>query len=129
MRGIVLIAVSLAVVTALGTALCASLGWTLQSREMIVAMVGCGAAGLAGLIPIRLARNSDAAAKVQAGLAASVAHLIMCCVMLAVVFLGKLPMRNGFVAWAFAFYLATLVAIVLTFNHSLRGLQSQPKTP
>jgi hypothetical protein len=111
-----------------GYALCAAAGWKAHPASMFVAAVVTLLASAAALVPLLLTRGADQAARAQAGLVATLIHMLGClagaAVMLVVV---KGP--PGAAYWMLAFYWTTLVVLVVGVAREVRAAPAAGAAP
>jgi hypothetical protein len=119
-RSALLLPLAVLVVAAGGYALCAAAGWRVHT--VCVALFGADAllAGLLALVPLRLTHGASQAAAAQAALLGSVIHLLGCLVGAAVLFV-VLHAGTPMVYWVLAYYLATLLALVVVFSRAIEA--------
>lgn len=105
----------------LGYALCRATGWNVHYREMIAAAMAGLLAGEIALIPALLARGSSVATASQAGLAGTVAHMLLSLVFAGIVMFGKLVGDTAaFVNWLLLFTFVSLAAVAGLMVYSVR---------
>jgi hypothetical protein len=83
-------------------------------------------AGMAGAACVQFARGAAQAAVAQAGLVATMVHLMLCTVAAAVVTLGKINLGGGgmsFLYWLMACYWMTLIALAAV---AIRAVKAAP---
>jgi hypothetical protein len=126
-RALIVNPLVLAVSAGLGLALCALLGWDAHPREMAWALAVCLIAAEAGssLLPLR---HTLAVHPAQAGLLATVLHLMLATVLAgAVLFVRRPPM--AFVNWLLPFYWVTLMAVTVAAVRVVRSESQAPLPP
>jgi hypothetical protein len=102
-----------------GYALCAAAGWDAHPASMLAAGAVALLAAGAALLPLRLTRGGDQAARAQAGLVGTLVHMLGCLAGAAVmlVVIKGLP---GAAYWMLAFYWVTLIALVTGLAREVR---------
>ena len=90
--------------------------WTDMLAALATAVVACLVAGT----PLLLADTRSPAALMQAGLWATVAHLLVFTLAAGAVLLGHFPVGSSFVYWLIAFYPATLLGFVTGLIRTFR---------
>jgi hypothetical protein len=94
-----------------GYVLCAAMGWDARPASVLAAAaVALAASGLA-YVPLLLTRGADQAARAQAGLVGTLVHMLAC-LGGAAVMLVVIKTLSDAAYWLFAFYCATLAALV-----------------
>ena len=105
-------------------------GWHAGWAGALAAMAaGIVALGLASL-PLALAGRLSQVAAMQAGLAATVIHMMVLVTAAAIVIFGHLPIDGSFIFWLMAVYVITLAALVACItnkaNASATGRSATP---
>ena len=72
-------------------------------------------------LPLRMSRGLSQVAMVQAGLAATVIHLLVLLMTAAIVIFLKLPVGSMFIFWLMGIYVLTLIALVASITRVLRA--------
>lgn len=84
------------------------------------------AAGIAALIlaaiPLLMVRGMSQMALVQAGLAATVIHLLVMLGSAAIVIFERLPVGAAFIFWLMAMYVITMIALVASIHAMQRSI-------
>src|SRR4051812_35332199 len=108
MRALIVNPLVLAVSAALGLALCRAMGWDPHVRAMVMAGAGCLVASEVGILPLLIHRGLMHPA--QAGLLATVVHLMLATMLAGAIILTAHP-PMAFVYWLLAFYWTTLISV------------------
>lgn len=120
MRGFVFIPLCVAIVAAVGLALCKAAGWDPGFSGLIFAAISCVIAGEMAFVPLLLVRGGSPAALAQAGLVGTMVHLFIAAIAAAAVLIMKVEVSGSFVYWLLAFYWTTLAVLVCSFTRTLR---------
>jgi hypothetical protein len=113
MRGFILNLIVIAVTAVGGTLLVRIIGRDPHVIEMLVAAAAALVASCLALVPLILTRHASQIAVAQAGLIATLIHMMIAAIFAAVVILGHLPLGQAFTYWLVTLYLATLTAIAV----------------
>ena len=115
-------------VAAGGSALCRALGWNPMPPVMITAGAAALVASCAAFVPLLLSRGAAQSTVVQSALLGTVVHLLGCLAGAAVLAF-VLRAGDGAVYWVMAFYLATLVGLVLSLVRTINATSAQGPAP
>ena len=125
MRTLVIAPLFCLIVAGVGWLVCRLAGWSVYPKDLMIAGVVAVIASFAGAVPLILARGSDQIAASQAGLVATMAHL-MIGIALAAVMILKLKAGLPFTYWLLAFYGSTLIVVAV---ESIRLVKAAPAAP
>lgn len=128
LRALSLISVTLALVTALGIALCKTAGWNVGASGLAAAGAAALAASAGALIPLWLSRGASGATVAQAGLAGTVIHMMIAIGCAGLTLLVRDKISHSFIFWLLAFYWTTLTALVVTFAGAVKAASPAPET-
>jgi hypothetical protein len=120
MRALILNPVVVAVSAGIGLILCALLGWNPHERELIWAAGICLAAGEVAMLPLLLYRGAVPMHPAQAGLLATVLHLMVAMFIGGGIILLLQPVI-AFAVWLMVFYGLTLAVV---FTAALRAIRA-----
>ena len=120
MRALLLIVAAVVLTAAVGYGVCAAAGWTLSLANLATAAAFVAAASVLAMSPQWLSRGADQSGVAQAALIGTVVHLFGSLIGAAVMLM---VLRRGVDAayWIFAFYFATLFALVAVFTRAVRS--------
>ena len=132
MRALLLIVVAIVLTAAVGYGVCVAAGWDVSLANLATAGGFVAAASVLAVTPLWLSRGADQGGVAQAALIGTVVHLFGSLAGAAVMLL--LLRRGGeAVYWIFAFYFATLFALVAVFTRAVRsapaGEAPKPQPP
>ena len=128
-RPLILLTLAVVVTAGAGIGLAAIAGWNLHLPAMLAACGVALLASIAGAACLQLARGATQAGMAQAGLVATMAHLMLCCIAAAVVALGRMELGTPFLFWLMAFYWMTLIALVIVAAKAVKAAPISIATP
>ena len=111
------------IVSMLGIGTCLAAGWRIDTAALLVSAAVAVIASVLSLAPGYLVRGGDQSAAVQAALIGSLVHMGTFALAAGVVLIGRVNIGQSFVYWLFAFYFATLIAVVAGL---VRMIQAAP---
>ena len=126
MRGFVLNVLVVAVTAAGGAALLCAFGRDPHIKEMSIAAGAAIVSSFLALVPLILTRGASQIAMAQAGLVATMVHLMTAAMFAAVVILGHLPLGQSFTYWLLTFYWVTLIVVAV---ECARAVKLAPVAP
>ncbi len=114
MRRLWLIPILTVAISAGGYALCVALGRDPHVHEMITALIISLIGAIAGVAPVVWLRHSDSGIVSQAGLAGTVAQMMLTLALAGVAATSHVVSTSTpFLVWLLAFYWALLIAVVV----------------
>lgn len=121
-RALVLIPLMVALLAMLAASACRSAGINLHGRELALAAVVCGVAAELAMIPLVVTAGGLQPAVAQAGLVATVVHMLTAA---AGGMAASVPLHDSrpFFNWLLLFYFATLIAVCIV---AVRAVKSAP---
>ena len=128
MRSLLVIPIMIAVVSGVGCAACAAMGWTPHVREMFIAAATCVAAGALAIMPLVIVRTRmtvSAANVAQAALLGTMLHLGVCVAVMGAVLVLKIRLAPAFTYWLMAFYVTSLTALAAGLVTEVRAVAAR----
>lgn len=106
-----------------GTALLA--GWNPHMAELLTAGIICLLSSSAAILPLLVLRSASQVTVVQAGLAGTVAHLVLTLVLAGVAWLiGQVDSTEAFLTWLLVFYWVSLIGLAGVMIGAIRLSQA-----
>lgn len=97
-------------------------------RECVIAGVALLVATQMSMIPLILTRGAGHLAVAQAGLVATMIHLMVATTVAAIVILGHMPLGQPFLYWLLAFYWMTLIVVAAECVAAVKRAVPEPST-
>ncbi len=120
LRTLLIIPTTIAIVAAIGLAVCGMLGFSPSRFDVIAAAMTCLLAGELALIPLLMWRNGNQLVIAQAALIGSLVHLAINIVLAMIALLGKLGVGQPYLFWLLSFYWTSLIVLVVMFVKAVR---------
>jgi hypothetical protein len=121
MRSILYVLISLATAALAGVVFCVAAGWQIHGREMSAACVAALLAACGGLLPAIINRESPVETVMQAALAGSVLHMMLCLILGVLMWVGGFAtVAEPFAAWLMLFYCVSLAAVATMLVQLIR---------
>lgn len=128
MKAAGLIPLAVVMVGGLGYGLCRVNGVDAHVKQLMLAGGAGLAGGLAGCLPLALAKGGVQATMAQAGLGGTVVHLMLTLVLGGVTWgMSRVEERASLLCWLTAFYWAVLVAMVIVAVAAVRSAKVESK--